>query len=77
MPLYRFLCQNCGKEELLLLKMGQEPPSCPNCGGQLEKQISVPSLKLTSERSGHGEIGSCGSCSSGNCASCELWRYHV
>ena len=63
MPLYRFLCKECGKEESLLLKYNQEPPRCKNCNGELEKQIS----KIASSCKGSG---SCSGCSGSNCSSC-------
>lgn len=69
MPLYRFLCKNCGREELILMKIDQEPPSCSVCGGELEKQISMPSLRLSAQDSVNSG-SSCGSCSSRNCSSC-------
>lgn len=69
MPLYRFLCKNCGREELILMKIDQKPPSCSVCGGALEKQISMPSLKLSTQDS-MASGSSCGSCSSRNCSSC-------
>lgn len=40
MPLFRFACQNCGKENEILVR-GAGKPSCPDCGStRLEKQMS-------------------------------------
>lgn len=36
MPIYEYMCDNCGKRfELILLKIPQDkspPPACPHCG---------------------------------------------
>ena len=63
MPLYRFVCENCGREKNILLKLTQEAPLCPDCGGKLIKQIS-----RVSSRCGNG--GGCSSCGGGSCSSC-------
>lgn len=44
MPLFDFVCDDCGQPcELLLL--GREEPVCPACGSsKLTKQLSLPSV---------------------------------
>ncbi|WP_082128436.1 FmdB family zinc ribbon protein [Kosmotoga pacifica] len=74
MPIYRFICENCGKEERLLLKIGQEPPACSECNGKLVKQISRVSFKMDSGTSTPTDYSSgnssCSGCSGGSCSSC-------
>lgn len=42
MPIYEYLCVDCGKKfEALVLKPDQDPVHCPTCGqAHLEQQIS-------------------------------------
>jgi putative FmdB family regulatory protein len=47
MPLYEYLCTNCGDRTEVLQRLGAAPPShCPHCGGPLERLISAPSLQF-------------------------------
>lgn len=42
MPLYEFVCQQCHREQELLVR-GEEQPQCQSCGsGRLTKLLSVP-----------------------------------
>jgi putative FmdB family regulatory protein len=42
MPLYDFHCDACDKTFELLLKMTAPTPTCPQCGGVMEKLLSKP-----------------------------------
>lgn len=42
MPLYDFKCSKCDKTFELLVKISSTP-SCPECGGEIEKLVSRPS----------------------------------
>ena len=46
MPLYDFICDNCGKLQEHLIKLNDEElPDCIDCGSQgLSRQPSVPAL---------------------------------
>ncbi|UZR27271.1 FmdB family zinc ribbon protein [Methylococcus mesophilus] len=47
MPLYDFLCRDCGQTSELLLKLS-DTPVCPHCGGSnMEKQLAqiAPHMK--------------------------------
>jgi len=47
MPLYEYLCTNCGERTEVLQRLGAAPPSqCPRCGGALERLISAPALQF-------------------------------
>ncbi|HAF00123.1 MAG TPA: FmdB family transcriptional regulator [Methylophilaceae bacterium] len=39
MPLYDFYCKSCNKTFELLAKVSSTP-ACPECGGEIEKQVS-------------------------------------
>ncbi|MCA9237389.1 MAG: zinc ribbon domain-containing protein [Planctomycetales bacterium] len=42
MPLYEFVCQDCRREQELLVR-GEELPECEACGGvRLTRLLSVP-----------------------------------
>jgi len=42
MPIYEYLCRDCGQEFELLVR-GQETPVCPSCGHtRLTRHWSVP-----------------------------------
>ncbi len=48
MPIYEYVCDNCGQEFEVLVR-GQEKPACPSCGqSRLTKNLSVPAAHSTS-----------------------------
>jgi putative FmdB family regulatory protein len=61
MPLYEFVCQDCDREQELLVRQG-ETPQCEKCGGQrLAKLLSVPAAPAGGESRGASPgPGSCG-----------------
>ena len=47
MPLYEYRCLRCGRRSEVLQKMNEAPLTvCPDCGGQLQKQVSAPSFQF-------------------------------
>ena len=47
MPIYEYLCRDCGQEFELLVR-GQETPVCPSCGHtHLTRHWSVPAAHST------------------------------
>lgn len=48
MPIYEYLCENCGKELERIQKISDEPlVDCPECGkAQLRKKISAVGFQL-------------------------------
>jgi len=47
MPLYEYLCHRCGKNFEVLQKFADETLSQhPECGGEVERLVSAPSLKF-------------------------------
>ena len=51
LPIYEYSCGNCGKRFELLVLKGVEP-TCPSCGGtDLERLISLPSVRSETTKS--------------------------
>lgn len=49
MPLYEFLCNDCGEfEELRSLAESSTPANCPQCGETAPKIFSAPNINLNS-----------------------------
>ena len=45
MPIYEYLCKNCGERVEVLIRSGSGAPYCPECGSPLsEKLFSVPNV---------------------------------
>ncbi|WP_041428441.1 FmdB family zinc ribbon protein [Pseudothermotoga lettingae] len=66
MPFYRYYCEKCKKEFEFFMKMGEKAPDCPDCGGELVKQLPRIQIK-----------GSSNSCSSGSCSGCSGCSTHA
>jgi len=73
MPIYEYVCRECGHEFEWLTRDGQRP-SCPSCGRRkLTKQLSVPAAHTagpSSQECPAREAGACGvsDCRAGNCS---------
>ena len=65
MPLFDFLCLDCGRVSEVLLLGSEEHPACQSCGsGNLKRMLSAPSSLSGSSRQdlpGLGDTGCCGS----------------
>lgn len=82
MPIYEYVCQDCGKEFEELVFSHDEVPACPACkSGATEKLISAcrtrmggGSPDIESESSASSSASSapsgCAGCVGGNCSSC-------
>jgi putative FmdB family regulatory protein len=71
MPIYEYLCCDCGQRFEWLTREG-EKPACPSCGKQkLNRQISVPvaHVKSSGPACPAKEAGMCGAggCQGGGC----------
>jgi putative FmdB family regulatory protein len=66
MPLYEFVCRDCGVEQEHLVR-GAEQPECEKCGGKsLAKLLSAPVAHVPGGQSGsRGESAGGGSCGAG------------
>ena len=63
MPIFEYICKECG-HHFEALVMGSKRPECPSCqGAWLEQQLStfaVGPSKGTASRPSSGPCGSCG-----------------
>lgn len=51
MPLYDFLCRDCGAAAELLVR-GAAEPACPACGSlAMDRQLSLPAVRSDATRS--------------------------
>jgi putative FmdB family regulatory protein len=74
MPIYEYVCGDCGQEFELLVR-GSEKLSCPSCGkSKLNKQLSVPAAHMAGGadvQCAAREAGACdvsgGGCCGGGC----------
>jgi putative FmdB family regulatory protein len=47
MPLYEYLCGQCGERSEILQKISEAPAThCPKCGGDLKKLHSAPAIQF-------------------------------
>ncbi len=50
MPIYEYKCSGCGAHIEKMQKVSDEPlKTCENCGGQLEKQLSLSGFQFKGE----------------------------
>ncbi|MBN2125482.1 MAG: zinc ribbon domain-containing protein [Deltaproteobacteria bacterium] len=64
MPLFDYLCLDCGKQSEILVASSGEAPRCEGCGsGNLRKMLSAPSTLSGAPKDrlpGTGDTGCCG-----------------
>lgn len=74
MPIYEFVCSNCGEEFEALVMGASHDIKCSKCGsGKVQKKMSVCAIKTGYKFTGTGKkasSGGCGGCSSSSCGSC-------
>ena len=63
MPLYEYVCRQCGHQFEVLVR-GGEAPECPACHGQeLERRLSVFAARTAAAPSSFAATpGACGTC---------------
>ncbi|MFA4917568.1 MAG: zinc ribbon domain-containing protein [Syntrophales bacterium] len=65
MPIFDYLCMDCGKNSEILIVSSDDQPKCRECGSMnLEKKMSVPSSfsgNSLSRLPGPGDTACCGS----------------
>jgi putative FmdB family regulatory protein len=67
MPLYEYLCEECGRH-IELLVQGSQTPECSECGSKkLAKQFSVPAAHVSGGNSLPIRGGDFGGCSKPGC----------
>ncbi len=73
MPLYEYVCQDCGTrfDVLRSMKDADLPARCKSChGDHSTRQLSVFFAKSGEKAVAGTSSGGCGGCSGGSCASC-------
>lgn len=46
MPMYEYVCNDCGTKLELLQNRGAQAPACEHCGKQLTRSVSLSSFVL-------------------------------
>jgi putative FmdB family regulatory protein len=74
MPLYNYLCADCGPfDEIRSMSAYEEPEPCPQCGDPAPRQLGAPAVNSASPSAGAPRApagrslrhrGGCGCCSS-------------
>ena len=75
MPIYEFVCEECGKEFEELMLGSDRSVNCPQCSSdRCVKKMSAFAFKCGTNFVGTGKKaasgGGCSGCSSTNCGSC-------
>lgn len=72
MPIYEFLCQNCGQEFERLVFRSDEAVECPACGHQgVNKLMSACAAKVGYKFTAASKpASSCSGCSATSCSTC-------
>ncbi len=74
MPLYEYVCGQCGahREALRSSSLADEPIECERCGSDdSSRQLSRFCAMSAGADGGHSIAGGgCGSCAGGHCATC-------
>jgi len=67
MPIYEYVCRDCGHPFEWLVR-GGEKPTCPSCGrGKLAKQLSVPAAHVAGAGEAPCPARETGSCQVSDC----------
>ncbi|MHC4399179.1 MAG: FmdB family zinc ribbon protein [Planctomycetota bacterium] len=77
MPIYEFVCRECGHPFEALVR-GDEKPSCPSCGRKrLAKQLSVPAAHVAGANESMCPGKAQGACSMPGCGGgqCDLAQW--
>ncbi|MEW6074977.1 MAG: zinc ribbon domain-containing protein [Candidatus Omnitrophota bacterium] len=71
MPIFEFICQECGVQFEYLVRQRDERVVCPRCQAKTVKKVLSTFAFASKGQSGSSSASSgCGSCTSHNCAQC-------
>jgi putative FmdB family regulatory protein len=73
MPIYEYLCEDCGAhfDILRAMKDSDSPAQCNHCSGEhTTRQLSVFFAKSADRGAITTSSSGCGSCGGGSCGSC-------
>ncbi len=69
MPIYEFVCDNCGEKFTTLCKVG-EGATCPKCGQEARRIFSPFVISSKEGTSSTASTSSCATCSLPSCKTC-------
>ena len=76
MPIYEYVCSDCGLKFELLCQLSQagEAASCPHCHKSAERKLSTFACFSTDESGLSSPVGgsSCASCGAASCNTCNI-----
>jgi len=68
MPVYEYVCRDCGRAFERYVQRWSEAVTCPACaGGAVEKQLSTFAMAGRASGSGGGPLAGGGCCGGGGC----------
>ncbi len=73
MPIYEYRCAGCGSkfDKRLSMSASDTPVSCPDCGAEARRLLSVFAAFRKGESGQTVSVGGgCAGCAGGSCASC-------
>jgi len=71
MPIFEYLCRDCGHDFEALVLKASETICCPQCRKEnLQKKMSTFAFKGSDRFVGTGSSSGCSSCASHNCSTC-------
>jgi len=74
MPLFEYLCQDCGKDFERIVPRHDSPAECPHCeSAHVEKQLSVFAVSSSSSQGGSFDAApGCGRCGAAEPGMCQM-----
>jgi putative FmdB family regulatory protein len=72
-PLFEYLCKDCGKEFEKIVPRHDSPADCPNCASvQVEKQLSVFAVAGPQRSDSLDAAPGCGRCGAAEPGMCQM-----
>lgn len=71
MPIYEYICRDCGHEFEKIVRASSGPVECVRCGAAApERKVSLFAARVDGREVAGGSKKHCGTCSGGSCATC-------
>ena len=75
MPIFEYLCPNCGTKFEKIVSSGAVVVACKNCGSpHVKKLLSVFAVSEGTRSTTPSEAGPCGACGAAQRGMCDAWR---
>lgn len=74
MPVYEYLCKNCGErfEELILTPSDEKGMVCPHCkSSRIKREMSSFGIASSEAGISSSDTSACASCKSKSCVTCK------